>query len=413
MLFSYYMQGENIMNTIKLSVMTFGLAAASVFAQDTATDSTKKAEPAVDKKGLEFNISGRAEFDVYADASTGSNQKLYHDYKSRLNLIFQTMFNENWSAQVEVEGNADFESPTIDYKGAFVQYKQGDDFAIKFGDLAYSEGAFSYYYHNDSALYAAGMREHQIRGIELDYKGLQLGVGFGRGVDNDVSCWSSETFDCSDNRQSYDIHLAYQFDLLGQMFRPYIHYKSWQKKDANMLHAGLHTDLILGPFDIHAVYGLHADRLKKSLPNATHAFLGEPTLKLGRVTVKAGAFFAIIDDDPEKATIHTTFDDYEIPEYKFAYGEVDLKVLEAFTVGFTTEWHTNTLDNTKDLGTLEFGPRFYFTPFKNLDVTASASAIIPTGDDWTKVNHDKWVSTYDYKGKDTNFYFEFETVFKF
>ena len=224
------MQGENIMNTIKLSVMTFGLAAASVFAQDTATDSTKKAEPAVDKKGLEFNISGRAEFDVYADASTGSNQKLYHDYKSRLNLIFQTMFNENWSAQVEVEGNADFESPTIDYKGAFVQYKQGDDFAIKFGDLAYSEGAFSYYYHNDSALYAAGMREHQIRGIELDYKGLQLGVGFGRGVDNDVSCWSSETFDCSDNRQSYDIHLAYQFDLLGQMFRPYIHYKSWQKK---------------------------------------------------------------------------------------------------------------------------------------------------------------------------------------
>ena len=400
------------MNTIKLTAMAFGLAAANAFAQSaTEVQPTTEAPKAAEDKGVEFNISGRAEVDAYADAMTGDDQKLYHDYKTQLNLIFQAKFNDNWSAQVEIEGKESDEEPYLHYKGAYVQYKRGDNFALKFGDLAFSEGAFSYYYFNDSTIYAAGMREHEIRGVELDYKGLQFGLGFGRGKNNDRTCYSSETFDCSWYGNSYDIHLAYQFDIAGQTFRPFINYKSWQEKDANTLHAGLHTDLIFGPLDIHAVYGLHADRLKKSFPNATHAFLGEPTLNLGRVIVKAGAFFAIIDDD--HPTIHESSYDYEIPEYKFAYGEFDFKANDAFTAGFVGEWHTNTLDDTKELGTVTIGPRFYFNPFKKLEVTAYALADIPVGDDWEKEDHYKWVSTYDYGSKDIMFEFGLETVFKF
>jgi hypothetical protein len=175
----------------------------------------------------------------------------------------------------------------------------------------------------------------------------------------------------------------------------------------------LHTDLLLGPFDIHAVYGLHADRLKKSYPNATHALLAEPTLNLGRVFIKTGIFFAFFDDDMDKATIHeTSATYYEIPEYKFAYGEVDFKALDVFTVGLIGEWHTNTLDNTKELGSVNFGPRLYFNPVKNLDMTGFVKIVVPVGDDWKKGEHSNWVSTTDY-GKDVSFNFGLETVFKF
>ena len=281
------------------------------------------------------------------------------------------------------------------------------------GDLTFSEGAFSFYNYDDAGIYAAGMREHDIRGLDLQLYGLQFGVGFGRG-NNDVSCLNSESFPCDyGESKSYDVHLAYQFDIAGQTFRPFVHYKSWQIKDANELHAGLHTDLLLGPFDIHAVYGLHADRLKKSYPNATHALLAEPTLNLGRVFIKTGIFFAFFDDDMDKATIHeTSATYYEIPEYKFAYGEVDFKALDVFTVGLIGEWHTNTLDNSKELGSVNFGTRLYFNPVKNLDMTGFVKAIIPVGDDWKKDGHEKWVSTNDYNN-DVTFNIGLETVFKF
>jgi hypothetical protein len=256
------------------------------------------------------------------------------------------------------------------------------------------------------------MREHDIRGLDLQLYGLQFGVGFGRG-NNDVSCLNSESFPCDyGESKSYDVHLAYQFDIAGQTFRPFVHYKSWQIKDANELHAGLHTDLLLGPFDIHAVYGLHADRLKKSYPNATHALLAEPTLNLGRVFIKTGIFFAFFDDDMDKATIHESGDAYEIPEYKFAYGEIDFKATDIFTAGFVGEWHTNTIDNTKELGSVNFGPRLYFSPVENLNMKGFVKVVVPVGDDWKKDEHDKWVSTTDY-GKDASFYFGLETIFNF
>lgn len=407
------------MNTIKLTAMAFGLAAANVFAQEATTaqtanqpavEPTKATDVAVEKKGPEFKVSGKAEFDAYAHASTAQDQRIYHSYASTIDVDFNVKFNKNWSAFAEIEADGDDEAPHVTYKKAYVQYNRGDNFTLRVGDLTFSEGAFSFYNYDDAGIYAAGMREHDIRGLDMQLYGFQFGLGFGRGS-NDFSC--SKNISCyGEANKSYDIHLAYQFDIAGQSFRPFFHYKSWQTKDENELHAGLHTDLLLGPFDIHAVYGLHADRMKKSYPNATHALLAEPTLNLGRVLIKTGIFFAFFDDDMDKATIHESGDAYEIPEYKFAYGEIDFKATDIFTAGFVGEWHTNTIDNTKELGSVNFGPRLYFSPVENLNMTGFVKVVVPVGDDWKKDEHDKWVSTTDY-GKDASFYFGLETVFKF
>lgn len=407
------------MNTIKLTAMAFGLAAANVFAQEASTaqtanqpavEPTKATDVAVEKKGPEFKVSGKAEFDAYAHASTAQDQRIYHSYASTIDVDFNVKFNENWSAFAEIEADGNSEDPFVTYKKAYIQYNRGDNFTLRVGDLTFSEGAFSFYNYDDAGIYAAGMREHDIRGLDMQLYGFQFGLGFGRGS-NDFSC--SKNISCyGEANKSYDIHLAYQFDIAGQSFRPFFHYKSWQTKDENELHAGLHTDLLLGPFDIHAVYGLHADRMKKSYPNATHALLAEPTLNLGRVLIKTGIFFAFFDDDMNKATIHESGDAYEIPEYKFAYGEIDFKATDIFTAGFVGEWHTNTIDNTKELGSVNFGPRLYFSPVENLNMTGFIKVVVPVGDDWKKDEHDKWVSTTDY-GKDASFYFGLETVFKF
>jgi hypothetical protein len=407
------------MNTIKLTAMAFGLAAANVFAQEASTaqtanqpavEPTKATDVAIEKKGPEFKVSGKAEFDAYAHASTAQDQRIYHSYASTIDVDFNVKFNENWSAFAEIEADGNSEDPFVTYKKAYIQYNRGDNFTLRVGDLTFSEGAFSFYNYDDAGIYAAGMREHDIRGLDMQLYGFQFGLGFGRGS-NDFSC--SKNISCyGEANKSYDIHLAYQFDIAGQSFRPFFHYKSWQTKDENELHAGLHTDLLLGPFDIHAVYGLHADRMKKSYPNATHALLAEPTLNLGRVLIKTGIFFAFFDDDMDKATIHESGDAYEIPEYKFAYGEIDFKATDIFTAGFVCEWHTNTIDNTKELGSVNFGPRLYFSPVENLNMKGFVKVVVPVGDDWKKDEHDKWVSTTDY-GKDASFYFGLETVFNF
>ena len=407
------------MNTIKLTAMAFGLAAANVFAQEASTaqtanqpavEPTKATDVTVEKKGPEFKVSGKAEFDAYAHASTAQDQRIYHSYASTIDVDFNVKFNENWSAFAEIEADGNSEDPFVTYKKAYIQYNRGDNFTLRVGDLTFSEGAFSFYNYDDAGIYAAGMREHDIRGLDMQLYGFQFGLGFGRGS-NDFSC--SKNISCyGEANKSYDIHLAYQFDIAGQSFRPFFHYKSWQTKDENELHAGLHTDLLLGPFDIHAVYGLHADRMKKSYPNATHALLAEPTLNLGRVLIKTGIFFAFFDDDMDKATIHESGDAYEIPEYKFAYGEIDFKATDIFTAGFVGEWHTNTIDNTKELGSVNFGPRLYFSPVENLNMKGFVKVVVPVGDDWKKDEHDKWVSTTDY-GKDASFYFGLETIFNF
>ena len=364
-------------------------------------------------KAVEFKISGQAEFDAYASWRNDDEKDLYHSYASTVDVDFEVKFNDQWSALVELEADGSGTAPGAYYNGAYVQYKKNDNFALKFGDLLFAEGAFNYYRYDDPAVNAAGMAEHYIRGLELDYYGLQLGLGFSAG-DGDASCGGVELdangnpLPVNDICKSYDAHVAYQFDFAGQALRPFAHYRSWQEAKSNELHAGLEAALEFGPFAIHAVYGLHADNLTEDEPTATHAILAEPSFKVANVNVKGGFFYAIFDDDLSKATIHGD----EIPEYMFAYGEADIKLMDAFTVGLLGELHTNSRDDDADLGTLEFGTRLYFTPVDGLAVTGFAMAVLPMGDDWEKVNHGDLVTTEDY-GEDMNLKFGVETVFSF
>ena len=365
------------------------------------------------KKAMEFKISGQAEFDTYANWKNDSEKDLYHRFQSTFDLDFQVKFNENWSAQVEIEADGDGSSPSAYYNGAFVQYQKNENFAIKFGDMTYAEGAFNYYGYDDPAINAAGMAEHDVRGIEFDLYGLELAIGLTRNS-MDFTCSrqyyysNGEPVQPQDVCRSYDIHGAYQLEFAGQTLRPFVHYQNWQHGEQNEFHAGLDAALEFGPFAIHAVYGLHKDDISKSSPEITHAFLAEPTFKVANVSIKAGFFYAMLEDNMYDATIHTP----EIPEYMFAYGEGIIKFNEAFALGAVGELHTNSLDDDTDLGSLNFGLRSYFTPVDGLDVTGFVMAVLPMGDDWEKAGHEYNVSTVDY-GEDLNLNFGVEAIFSF
>ena len=365
------------------------------------------------KKAMEFKISGQAEFDTYANWKNDSEKDLYHRFQSTFDLDFQVKFNENWSAQVEIEADGDGSSPSAYYNGAFVQYQKNENFAIKFGDMTYAEGAFNYYGYDDPAINAAGMAEHDVRGIEFDLYGLELAIGLTRNS-MDFTCSrqyyysNGEPVQPQDVCRSYDIHGAYQLEFAGQTLRPFVHYQNWQHGEQNEFHAGLDAALEFGPFAIHAVYGLHKDDISKSSPEITHAFLAEPTFKVANVSIKAGFFYAMLEDNMYDATIHTP----EIPEYMFAYGEGIIKFNDAFALGAVGELHTNSLDDDTDLGSLNFGLRSYFTPVDGLDVTGFVMAVLPMGDDWEKAGHEYNVSTVDY-GEDLNLNFGVEAIFSF
>ena len=365
------------------------------------------------KKAMEFKISGQAEFDTYANWKNDSEKDLYHRFQSTFDLDFQVKFNENWSAQVEIEADGDGSSPSAYYNGAFVQYQKNENFAIKFGDMTYAEGAFNYYGYDDPAINAAGMAEHDVRGIEFDLYGLELAIGLTRNS-MDFTCSrqyyysTGEPVQPQDVCRSYDIHGAYQLEFAGQTLRPFVHYQNWQQGEQNEFHAGLDAALEFGPFAIHAVYGLHKDDISKSSPEITHAFLAEPTFKVANVSIKAGFFYAMLEDNMYDATIHTP----EIPEYMFAYGEGIIKFNDAFALGAVGELHTNSLDDDTDLGSLNFGLRSYFTPVDGLDVTGFVMAVLPMGDDWEKAGHEYNVSTVDY-GEDLNLNFGVEAIFSF
>ena len=201
---------------------------------------------------MEVKYNGEVEFDAYT-GNVWAEDDLNHSYASTFDLNFEVKFNEKWSAFVGLEADGETTDPAAIYNGAYIQYQPADFFAVKLGDLTFSEGAFvAYYDYDDPADNAAGMKEHDIRGLEIDLAGFILGVGFGRG-DND---WADE-----EGAKVYDVHAAYEFDYAGQHLRPYVDYKSFQTTQHNELHAGVEAGLSLGGFGFRAVYGFHADYL--------------------------------------------------------------------------------------------------------------------------------------------------------
>ena len=318
---------------------------------------------------MEVKYNGEVEFDAYTD-NVWADGDLNHEYASTFDLNFEVKFNEKWSAFVGLEADGETTDPAAIYNGAYVQYQPADFFAVKLGDLTFSEGAFvAYYDYDDPADNAAGMKEHDIRGFEIDLAGFILGFGFGSG-DND---WSDE-----EGAKVYDIHAAYEFDYAGQHLRPYVDYKSFQTAQHNELHAGVEAGLSIGGFGFRAVYGFHADYLMddgdvvegQDWTSTAHAFLVEPTFEVSIFDIKTTAFYALIDrgDAAEEAS---DLDNGEIPEYFFLYAEPAFKFAEFIKVGIPVEYHTHTLDDEDETAaTFDVGARVYITPVENLEITA-------------------------------------------
>lgn len=155
---------------IAFGLMTASLVAANVFAEEAA--SVESVAASAESKGPEVAISGEVEFDAYT-GDLFNDDEVTHSYASTFDLNFAVKFNEQWSAEVQLEADGETTDPAAIYNGAFVQYSRGENFAVKAGDLTFSEGAFQNYYgYDDPADNAAGMAEHDIRGVEVDFNGL-------------------------------------------------------------------------------------------------------------------------------------------------------------------------------------------------------------------------------------------------
>jgi len=328
---------------------------------------------------MQVKYNGEVEFDAYT-GNVWVEDDLNHSYASTFDLNFEIQFNEKWSAFVGLEADDETTDPTAFYNGAYIQYQPAEFFAVKAGDLTYSEGAFvAYYDYDDPADNAAGMKEHDIRGLEIDLAGFVLGFGFGRG-DND---WADD-----EGAKVYNVHAAYEFDYAGQHLRPYVDYKSFQTAQHNELHAGIEAGLSLGGFGFRAVYGFHGDYLMddgdvakgQDWTSTAHTFLAEPSFELGMFEIKTTAFYALIDrgDAVEDAS---DLDNDEIPEYFFAYAEPALKLAEFIKLGIPVEYHTHTLDDDdKTAATFDVGGRVYITPVENLEITAFGMVDMPIQD---------------------------------
>lgn len=356
------------MNKILPSV----LVATAIFANATTT---KEAE---DSK-IRVKFSGEAEFDIYT-GDIINDDELNHSYASTFGLNVDVQLNEKWSAAVALEADGETTEPEAIYNGAFIQYAPNENFTVKLGDLTFSEGAFEAYYgYDDPADDAAGMTERDIRGVEVNFLGLQLGLGFGRGGNDIRSICSGvdeeNTPICEEESgKNYTIHGAYEFDYAGQHLRPYVNYKSYQSTQHNELHAGIDAGLNLGGFSFRAVYGFHANYLGddgdvvegEDLTSTAHSLLAEPSFEISIFQIKTSVFYAFINEGYETLEAENDF-----AEYFFLYGEPSVKVAEFVQIGIPVEFHTNTLDDDNDSeATLDFGARVYFNPVENLEITA-------------------------------------------
>ena len=361
---------------------------------------------------MEVKFSGNVEFDAYT-GDLINDDDVNHNYWTTFDFNIDVKFNEKWSAHVGIEADGPIDAPGVGYNGAYVQYKPADFFDIKFGDLTFVEGAFkSFYKYDDPTYFAAGMKEHDIRGIQIDLAGLELGIGFGRGGNDRCAGVNA---DGEPECKVYNAHVAYEFDYAGQHLRPFFDYKSYQEEEHNELHAGIDAGITIGGFSFRAVYGFHADYLlddedvapNTDLTSTAHAILAEPSFDVAMFQIKTAVFFAIISERDYPNVVQQPADpadpadpapvpginrgwaevsverggETEIPEYFFVYAEPALKVGGFMKFGIPVEFHTNTLDSDRDgTKTIDVGGRLYLTPVENLDITAFGMVDIPVGD---------------------------------
>lgn len=325
----------------------------------------------------EFKVSGEVE--VYGEAyykqvdpragvddSTGelllNNQsnktQLLHDFSSTFDLLFEVKFNEKWSGEAAISMDDDNTNPVAAYDGAFIQYSFSDKANLKIGDMTYAEGAFRFYDYDDTGDYAAGMMDHDLRGLEVNYGGLVLAAGFG-----------------VEDETAYDVHAVYALKFSGQEIRPYVNYRSYQTTEANELRAGVVANLALGEtFSAQIVYALYADALSADEPSPSHAIAVEPEFNGKTFFAKGTFYYTILDED-----VATPVD---APEYMFGYLEPGIHVSPSLAVGLPVEYHTMSLDSDASLEQVLAGLKIYVTATENLSGEVFVRVGIPFGDDY-------------------------------
>ena len=352
-----------------------------------------------------LDLSGMVMVHAYADWNTDES-KVIHRFESMLDLDFDLRFNERWSAWLEIEAmgmamngmdgmenmegmdmgdgsTMDPVNPAVVFNGAYIQYTRSERTFFRIGDLKFFEGIFQNYYDfGDPRDDAAGISQKTIRGLEFQWNGLQLDVGFGT-ASNDQSCYYHFMFgeymgmDCKDG-YTYEIHAAYSFEFNDQVIRPYFDYKSYQRKDYNELYAGLDVSLSLGYIAFHGLYGFHSVFLASDDAVSNHVLLAEPSFEISRFCILGSVFYAFIDD-PVRTSLEIT----SRPEYFFAAIEPSVAVNEYLSIGVPLELHTNSLDKKVDLGSVRVGGRFYFNvPDYKINIISMVLADIPYGKDW-------------------------------
>ena len=365
-------------------ILASAFAASPLFAQEAEEQQAASAAaaevtaPAASNNGPKFVVAGEVEFEANTDYKkvdprdeTNNNaeeNKWFHDYTSTFNLVFGVQFTDKWSAEAAISADGDGTAPHFAYDGAFIQYQVNDNIALKLGDFTYAEGAFRYYDYDDPGDYAIGMVERNTRGLELNAYGLVLGLGWGRDDD-----------DCSDSDvgcTTYDFHAAYELALGKSTIRPFFNYKSYQTESHNSLRTGLTANIALGTIgSLQLAYGLKSDYLTEDAPKMSHALAAEPEFNFGKVSLKATAFKAFVDDDEE-------ITDPEVPEHFFVYAEPGFALSEQFTLGVQVELHSMTLDTDADLEQFWLAPKAYYTVSDNLGFDAYFRTCVPLGDDY-------------------------------
>jgi Membrane protein involved in colicin uptake len=331
---------------------------------------------AAEDKGPEFKVSGFV--DLEANVLTyNKDRRFRHSFSSTFDLDFDVKFNDSWSAFVGVEADGLEAYPDIYLNGAYLQYRN-NLLAVKVGDMTYSEGAFNYYRYDDATYYAAGMKEQSLRGAELDIFGILFAVGFSANENTLNVRGSSE----DDDQFAFFTHLAYDLDIKGQKFRPYVDYKGYDLDDGkngktiNKLRAGLFMDLsILDLLDVHAGYGFFDDVVTRSEPVVSHTFLIEPLLHKGPFSLTGSLFYALLADNVDRATV------IDLPERFYIYAEPAMQFLDELKVGVMGEYHTNGLDDDKTNNEFAYlGPKIYFNPNKYIAMQMYGAIILPLGD---------------------------------
>ena len=332
-------------------------------------------ETIVSEKGPEYKVSGFV--DLEADVMNyNADRRFAHSFASTFDLNFDIKFTDNWSAFVGIEADGAEAYPDFYLNGAYVQY-QNSLLGVKIGDMTYSEGAFNYYRYDDATYYAAGMKEQSMRGVELDIVGVQAAIGF--------SANENTLFIKGDPRDqdvfAFFTHLAYDLEFAGQRIRPYVHYKGYDLDDANdpwanQFRAGLFMEFsILNLLYIHTGYGFADDVMGAAKPVVSHTFLIEPTLTKGAFSLTGSVFYALLADNPDRAS------EIDVPERFYIYAEPAMQFLDQLKVGVMGEYHTNTLDNNNDNNEFAYiGPKLYFNPNKFISMQMFGAIVLPLGD---------------------------------